>query len=42
MTHHTTADFWACYDQRPEAIRKVADANYELLKSARTPSMTAS
>src|SRR4051812_38228904 len=32
MTHHTTADFWACYKQLPEAVQRVADANYVLLR----------
>jgi hypothetical protein len=40
MRHQTTADFWACYNQLPEAVRKLADANYELLKSdPRHPSL---
>ena len=33
MTHHTTADFWACYEQLPEFIQRVADDNYELLRA---------
>ena len=33
MNHHTTGDFWDCYDRLPESVRKVADANFELLKS---------
>jgi hypothetical protein len=40
MTHHATADFWDCYNRLPEAIRELADANYELLKSdPRHPSL---
>jgi hypothetical protein len=40
MNHHTTADFWACYHQLPEAVRRVADANYQLLKiDPRHPSL---
>ena len=33
MNHHTTADFWNCYNQLPDAIRKPADANFELLRA---------
>ena len=33
MNHHTTADFWACYHRLPEAVRRLADANYQLLKT---------
>ena len=33
MTHHTTADFWVCYARLPEAVRRLADANYELLRA---------
>jgi hypothetical protein len=33
MNHHTTADFWACYHRLPEAVRQLADANYQLLKT---------
>ena len=40
MTHHTTADFWACYEQLPEFIQRVADDNYELLRAdSRHPSL---
>ena len=40
MTHHTTADFWACYEQLPEFIQRVADGNYELLRAdSRHPSL---
>ena len=33
MTHHTTAGFWDCYSQLPEAVRRLADSNYELLRA---------
>lgn len=33
MNHHTTADFWACYQPLPEAVQQLADANYELLRT---------
>jgi hypothetical protein len=33
MNHHTSADFWACYGRLPEAIQRLADANYQLLKT---------
>jgi hypothetical protein len=33
MSHHTTTDFWACYNQLPDSVRKRADANYDLLKT---------
>lgn len=33
MNHHTTADFWECYGRLPEAVQRVADAKYELLRS---------
>jgi len=40
MNHHTTADFWACYQRLPEAVRRLADANYELLRNdSRHPSL---
>src|ERR1041384_1308497 len=40
MTHHTTADFWDCYKQLPEAVQRVADANYALLHAdPRHPSL---
>ena len=32
MTHHTTADFWECYARLPEAVRRLADSNYEMLR----------
>jgi hypothetical protein len=31
--HYTTQRFWECYNALPEAIQRVADQNYELLKS---------
>lgn len=40
MNHHTTADFWDCYDRLPESVQKVADRNYELLRAdPRHPSL---
>lgn len=40
MNHHTTPDFWDCYHRLPEAVRQVADGNYELLKAdPRHPSL---
>ena len=33
MDHHTTPDFWQHYRELPEAIRRVADKNFELLKT---------
>ena len=33
MKHHTTVDFWESYGRLPESVRRVADANYELLKA---------
>jgi hypothetical protein len=27
MTHHATADFWACYQRLPESVKRLADAN---------------
>lgn len=40
MNHHTTADFWDSYQRLPEAVRSLADANYELLRSdPRHPSL---
>ncbi|HJT78684.1 MAG TPA: hypothetical protein VJ739_15885, partial [Gemmataceae bacterium] len=33
MIHHTTADFWDCYARLPEPVRRLADANYELLRA---------
>ncbi len=31
--HNTTKRFWKCYDALPEEIQRVADQNYELLKT---------
>ena len=40
MTHHTTVDFWDCFNLLPEAVRRLADANYALLRAdARHPSL---
>jgi hypothetical protein len=40
MNHHTTTDFWDCYNRLPESVRAVADANYALLKAnPRHPSL---
>jgi len=33
MNHYTTSAFWKCRHALPEAIRKVADKNFELLKA---------
>lgn len=33
MKHFTTPGFWDCYDQLPEAVQKLADKNFKLLKS---------
>ncbi len=32
MKHFTSPSFWACYDQLPQNIQKLADKNFELLK----------
>ncbi len=40
MNHHTTADFWESYERLPEAVRRVADRNYALLRAdSRHPSL---
>ena len=40
MNPHTTDDFWACYGRLPEAVQRLADANYQLLKTdPRHPSL---
>ena len=40
MTHHTTADFWACYRALPEATQRLEDRNYALLRAnTRHPSL---
>ena len=33
MKHHATGDFWDAYDRLPQQIQKLADENFELLKS---------
>lgn len=40
MNHRATADFWECYNRLPDAIRRQADAAFELLKAdPRHPSL---
>ena len=40
MTHFASPDFWRLYEQLPEAIRRLADKNFDLLKSdPRHPSL---
>jgi hypothetical protein len=40
MNHFANPSFWTCYYQLPEAIQKLADRNFELLKeNARHPSL---
>jgi hypothetical protein len=40
LTHHTTPDFWACYNALPASIREQADGAFELLKAnPRHPSL---
>jgi hypothetical protein len=40
VNHHTTADFWECYGRLPEAVQRVADRNYALLRAdPRHPSL---
>jgi hypothetical protein len=40
MRHFTTSDFWDCYARLPEAVRRLADGNYELLRQdSRHPSL---
>ena len=40
MNHHTTADFWGCYARLPEAVQRVADRHYALLRqNPRHPSL---
>ena len=31
--HYTTRRFWECYDALPEAVQRIADQCYELLKT---------
>ena len=33
MTHHASLRFWAAYQALPVEIRRLADANFELLKA---------
>ena len=33
MNQHATVDFWRCYDALPEAVRRLADKNFDLLKA---------
>ena len=33
MNHHASPSFWECYKQLPEAIRKLDDKNFALLKT---------
>lgn len=33
MNHVATPDFWDCYERLPDTIRKLADRNFERLKS---------
>jgi len=33
MNHHTTADFWDCYGRLPEAMQRLADEKYNLLRT---------
>jgi len=40
VNHHTTSDFWAAYRALPEEVRRLADANYALLRAnSRHPSL---
>ena len=40
LTHHATADFWACYRALPPAVRQLADQAFERLKAdPRYPSL---
>ncbi|HWL92603.1 MAG TPA: hypothetical protein VNT79_03640 [Phycisphaerae bacterium] len=32
MRHRASPRFWQCYQSLPEAVRKLADRNFELLK----------
>lgn len=34
MSHFASPAFWECYKQLPEAIRALADKNFDLLKDA--------
>jgi hypothetical protein len=33
VNHHATSEFWACYNALPEAVRNLADRNFERLKA---------
>ena len=33
MKHYTTSKFWRAYESLPTNVKKVADRNFELLKS---------
>lgn len=33
MKHETTSNFWACYDNLPREVRRLADKNFQLLKN---------
>ncbi len=40
MSHRATASFWHSYEELPEAIRRLADKNFALLKDdPRHPSL---
>jgi hypothetical protein len=40
MKHRATPRFWACYRQLPEEIQRLADRDYEILRSdPRHPSL---
>lgn len=33
VKHFTSPDFWDCYKRLPDPIQKIADKNFEILKS---------
>ena len=33
MNHFASPSFWVCYDKLPSSIKKLANKNFELLKS---------
>jgi hypothetical protein len=40
LNHYTSPRFWDCYEALPQHVRKLADANFELLKqNPRHPSL---
>lgn len=40
MSHHTTPDFWACYERLDGDVRSLADRSFELLQAnPRHPSL---